>query len=90
MSADLTFTADLAGLNAEVIRPTALEIGGVGVATFAAIDNRTGQPILGIAIRHADGELLTVILDEAKVQRLADMMADFVETLPAFPSEARH
>ena len=90
MSDEITFTADLAGMNAEVIKPTALEIGGVGLGTFAAIDNRTGLPIFGIAIRHADGELLTAILDEAKVHRLADMMADFVEALPAYPSEARH
>lgn len=90
MSDERKFCADLAGINAEVIRPTALAVAGVGVATFATIDQASGEPLFGIAIRHADGELLTAILDEVKVHRLAEMMADFVEALPAFQSEARH
>lgn len=90
MNAERKFTADLAGINAEVIRPIGLGLGGVGIATFAMQDEASGDVLLGIAIRHADGELLTALLGEEQVHRLAGMMADYVEALPAIQSRARH
>jgi len=89
MSDERRFEANLAGILAEVIRPRGIGLGGVGIGTFAAED-ASGEILFGVAIRHADGELLTALLDEEKIYRLAGMMADFIEALPAIRSRARH
>ena len=89
MNAERKFVADLAGINAEVIRPMALEIGGVGIATFATQD-ASGELLFGIAIRHADGELLAALVGEEQIHRLAEMMADYIEALPAIRSREVH
>ena len=90
MSVERSFVANLAGFNAEVIRPRADDAGGVGVATFAIQDEKTAQPLFGLALRHADGTMLAGLLPEELVHQLADAMADFVQALPAFQSQARH
>lgn len=89
-SVERKFIAEVAGLSAEVLRPQALALEGVGIGTSAILCDRTGEPLFGVTIRHADGTVLTALLGEDKLDRLANMMADFVEALEAVKAEARH
>lgn len=90
MSSGPTFSAELAGINAEVIKPDASGAGGVGIGGFAAFDDATGEPLFGLAIRHADGTILAALLDEAAIDVVAGQMADFLEALPTIRSAVRH
>jgi hypothetical protein len=83
----------ISGFTATVIKPAqtpegrAEQVSGIGAtATF----DSAGTPILAITIRHLDGTMVSAMLCEKGVHRLAEMMADFVEALPAIRSEARH
>jgi hypothetical protein len=90
MTAERQFIAEVAGLSAEVLRPQALALEGVGIGTSAILCELTGEPLLGVTIRHADGTVLTALLGEAKLDQLANMIADFVEALQSLKTEARH
>ena len=90
MSAERRFVAEVAGINAEVLKPQSLALGGVGLGCSPIHCGTSGELLLGITVRHADGTVLTALLDEEKIFRIAEMMADFIEALPAIRSEARH
>lgn len=90
MSGGEPFDLVVAGFTAPVVRPDAAadSAGREGVGFSAVI--RDGIPHLALTVLHSDGGLLTVFLDEDRINQLAEPMADFVEALTPPASEARH
>lgn len=84
------FIGEITGISVPVVTPHTEALGDTGIGTSAVIDVSSGEPVLAVTTRHRDGTILTAVLTEAAVGRLAEMMADFVEALPAIRSEARH
>ena len=90
---DRLIPAHMHGFTAPVVRARAADAtaaGHQGIGTSAILDPITGLPVLAVTIRHLDGDMVTALLGEEEVHRLADMMADFVEALPSLGSRARH
>lgn len=84
-----TTDMQVAGFTVAVVKPQCPSGPAHGVGCSAMI-GPDGEPMLAITIVHRDGTALTAMLDEAELDRLAGMMAVFVEGLPRPPSEARH
>jgi hypothetical protein len=93
MSAATVIPAELKGFTARVLRAVSAEGVGdglAGIGTSAVVDPETGDLLLALTIRHLDGQMLTALMGEAEIDRLADMLLDYVKALTPLQSRARH
>jgi hypothetical protein len=78
------------GITARVEAGTVAGVAGQQGIGGAAALGPDGELLFGLSIVHEGGAVLTAVLDEAAIDRLANMMADYLEALPAVRSEVRH
>lgn len=91
MSDDHIIRGTAAGFTCPVLIPDTPEDLGCnsGIAGCGVIDVN-GEPRFALTIVHADGSMLTALLDERLIDDVANQMVDFVEALPRLQSVARH
>lgn len=90
VSAERKINAVVAGITVPVTKTDGARDSDVfGIGSSAVIDH-DGQLRFALTTVHQDGSALTAWLCEESIDRLANMMADFLEALPAIRSEVRH